>query len=373
MNRKTSIATAALLATLSGAAAAQSSVTVYGLIDATVGRFTGPAGGVNSSDKPIYKLDSGGLSTSHWGLRGNEDLGAGLSASFELAGFFRPDTGAAGRSDAIPAPVNVGADTHWSRAAWVALSSTHVGRVRLGNVTSLMFFNTITSNAFGDSTVFGPINLVTFIGSPLSGGTGWTNSVVYDSPNMAGLTLSAAVSAAETQGGRNAAARAAYAQGPFAASFAWQNVKKNPLTFADGTSSNNTSAWQVGSSYDFTVLKLFAHVGNIQNDGTETTPLDINYRVWDLSASVPVGVGKLLAGYAQRKTSDAVGPVPASVVGGNVERSVLTLGYDHYLSKRTDIYALVMNDKTQTNTLPAPPKVVSASATSYGVGVRHRF
>jgi len=373
MNRRTSIATAALLATLSGAAAAQSSLTLYGLIDATAGRFTGPATGVNSLDKAIYKLDSGGLSTSYWGLRGNEDLGGGLSASFELAGFFRPDTGATGRGDAIPAPVNVGADTYWSRAAWVALGSTSLGRVRLGNVTSLMFFNTITSNAFGDSTVFGPVNLVTFIGSPLSGGTGWTNSVVYDSPSMAGLTLSAAVSAAETQGGRNAAVRAAYVQGPFAASFAWQNVKKNPLTFADGTSSNNTTSWQLGSSYDFTVLKLFAHVGNIQNDGTETAPLDIGYRVWDISASVPAGAGKLLAGYAQRKTSDAVGPVPASAAGGNVERSVLTMGYDYNLSKRTDVYALVMNDKTETNTLPGPPKVVSTSATSYGLGVRHRF
>ena len=72
----------------------------------------------------------------------------------------------------------------WSRAAWVGLSSKSLGRLRLGNGTSLLFINSITSNAFVDSTVFSPINLVTFIGSPLSGGTGWTNQIMIDSANL---------------------------------------------------------------------------------------------------------------------------------------------------------------------------------------------
>jgi predicted porin len=373
MNRRTSIALAAMLATLSGAAAAQMNVTLYGVLDAAAGRFKGAPGGVNARDMPVYKVEGGGMSTSHWGVRGSEDLGGGLLASFDLASFMRNDTGSVGRGDAIPAPVNVGADTYWSRAAWVALGSASLGRVRLGNVTTLMFFNSISSNAFGDSTVFSPINLVTFIGSPQAGGTGWTNSVVYDSPNFSGFGFSAARSLAETQGGRNSAVRAFHSQGPWAASFAWQAVKKNPLTFADGTSANNTTSWQLAGSYDFQVVKVFAHLGRIQNDGTESAPLDIEYRLWDVSASMPVGEGRVLAGYAQRKTRDSVAPVPATVAGGNLERRVLTVGYDHYLSKRTDLYAIVMNDKTRTNTLPASPTVVGASATSFAVGMRHRF
>jgi predicted porin len=373
MSRSKSITAAVVLATLGSASAAQSNVTIFGLIDANAGRFQGAATGANALDKAVYKADSGGMSTSFWGLRGNEDLGGGLSASSELVSFIRNDTGAVGRGDAIPAPVNVAADPYWSRAAWVALGSASLGRVRLGNVTSLMFFNSITSNAFGDSTVFSPLNLVTFIGSPLSGGTGWTNSVVYDSPNLSGFTLSAARSLAETQGGHNTGLRAAYSAGAFAASFAWQDVKKNPLTFADGTSANNTKAWQLGSSYDFASVKVFAHLGRIQNDGTEATPLNVSYRIWEVSASLPVGEGRILAGFANRKTNDAVGPVPATVAGGNVERSIVTVGYDHYLSRRTDVYAMLMNDKTRTNSLPAPPKVVDASATSYALGIRHRF
>ena len=372
MNHATSITAAVLLAALGGNAAAQGNVTLYGLLDVAAGRFKGAPGGVNGRDQAVHKLDGGGLSTSHWGLRGTEDLGGGLAASFELSGFLRNDSGTVGRNDAIPAPVNVAADPFWSRAAWVGLGSTRLGRLRLGNVTTLMFLQSITTNAFGDSTVFAPLNLVTFIGSPQAGGTGWTNSIVYDSPAFAGFAFSAARSMAETQGGHNSALRFSCAQGPWAASLAWQDVKKNPLTFADGTSANNTRSWQLAASYDFAVVKLFAHLGRIHNRGTEAAPQDVDYRLWDLSAAAPIGTGLLLAGVAQRRTGDRVAPVPATAAGGNLERRVLTAGYDHYLSKRTDLYAMLMSDRTRTSTLPTTAPV-DASATSFAVGMRHRF
>lgn len=371
------LSTAAALSATTLAAQAQPAagpgLQVYGLVDVAVGRFAGPAAGINAQDRAVTKLDGGGMSTSHWGLRGTEDLGGGLSAQFELSSFVRNDSGATGRSDALPAPVNVAADPVFSRAAWVGVSHRDWGRVRLGNVTSLLFLNAITSNAFGDSTVLGPLNLLTFIGSPLTGGTAWANSVVYDSPSIAGFNASVAHAISEGQGGGNSAARLAYAQGPWAASLAWQSVKKNPSTFADGTSPNDTRAWQLAASYDFEVVKLFAHLGRIDNRGTAAAPLNVSYRVWDISASMPVGAGRVLAGYAVRRTSDTVGPVPATVAGGNVERKVFTLGYDYFLSKRTDLYAMVMRDSTQTSTLPAPPSVVSAQGTSFAVGLRHRF
>lgn len=371
------LGTAAALSATTLAAQAQPAsgpgLQLYGLVDAAVGRFAGPAAGINAQDRAVTKLDGGGMSTSHWGVRGTEDLGGGLSAQFELSSFVRNDSGATGRNDALPAPVNVAADPVFSRAAWVGASHRDWGRVRLGNVTSLLFLNSITSNAFGDSTVLGPLNLVTFIGSPLTGGTAWANSVVYDSPSVAGFNASVAHAISEGQGGGNSAARLAYAQGPWAASLAWQSVKKNPGTFADGTSPNDTRAWQLAASYDFEVVRLFAHLGRIDNRGTAAAPLNLSYRVWDVSAAVPVGAGRVLAGYAVRRTSDTVGPVPATVAGGNVERKVFTLGYDYFLSKRTDLYAMVMRDSTQTRTLPAPPSVVSAQGTGFAVGVRHRF
>lgn len=374
---KHTLGTAAALSAATLAAQAQPtpgpSLQLYGLIDAAVGRFEGAAAGVNAQDRAVTRLDGGGLSTSHWGVRGSEDLGGGLSGVFDLSAFMRNDSGATGRSDALPAPVNVAADPAFSRAAWVGLAHPGWGRVRAGNITSLLFFNAITSNAFGDSTLLGPLNLVTFIGAPLTGGTAWANSVVYDSPSFAGVSGSVAHAISEGQGGGNSAARLAYAQGPLAASLAGQSVRKNPLTFADGTSASNTRAWQLAASYDFEAVKLFAHVGRIQNLGTAAVPLNVSYRVWDLSAAVPVGAGRVLAGYAVRRTADAVGPVPATVAGGNVQRKVLTVGYDYFLSKRTDLYAVAMHDSTRTNTLPAPPKGISAQGTSLAIGVRHRF
>lgn len=349
------------------------SITLYGTIDLAVGSFRGAPTGVNRADLVTRQVVNGGMSTSRFGLRGTEDLGAGLSASFELSSFLRADTGAAGRNDAIGPPVNVAADPFWARAAWVGLGSRTLGSVRLGNVTSLMFLNSITSNAFGDSTVFSPINLVTFIGSPLSGGTGWTNSVVYDSPRFGGFSASAALSASENQGGRNSAWRAAWSDGPGAVSLAWQDVKKNPATFADGTSANNTRSWQLAGSYDFKTVKVWAHLGRIDNRGTEVAPASVGYRIWDLSAAVPIGDGRLLAGIANRRTSDTPAPVPATAAGGNVKREVVTLGYDHDLSKRTDLYAMWMSDRTETRTLPAPPSVVSATGRSLAMGLRHRF
>jgi len=377
----TSIARGAAALTLAGvlgAAQAQapgpagSSVTMYGLIDVSAGSFTGAATGVNRNDKKVRQVMNGAMSTSHFGLRGSEDLGNGLSAQFELSSFIRVDTGTPGRSDAIAA-LGVAADPFWSRQSWVGLSSRTLGRLRLGNSTTPMFLAALMSNAFGDSTVFSPLMLVTFIGSPLSGGTGWTNQIAYDSPVIGGLSLAAAVSASENQGGRNVGARASYAAGPATVSLSMQKVEKNPATFADGTSPNNTSSWLLAGGWNFGFMRAWAHLGRIANKGTEAAPLNITYKIWDVSAAVPMGAGSLLAGYAVRSTGDTVGPVPATVAGGNVERKVMTVGYDYFLSKRTDVYLMLSRDQTRTRTLPAPPTVLDASGTNIAAGVRHRF
>lgn len=368
----TLLALAATTATPAWAQADQ--VQLFGTIDLALGRFKGAPTGVNARDAGNSQLTNGGMTTSFFGLRGSDDLGGGLLAQFELASFLRADTGQNGRSDAIGPPVNVAADTFWARAAWVGLSSARYGRLRLGNNSTLLFVQSITSNAFGDSTVFSPLNLVTFIGSPLSGGTGWTNQVMVDSPRWNGFSASAAVSLSEGQGGQNRALRAAWANGPGAVSLAWQSVDRNPATFADGTSANNTRAWQLAGSYDFQRVKLFAHVGQIRNRGTEAAPVDVGYRLWEASASVPLGSnGRLLLGHARRSTGDTPAPVPATAAGGNLVRSVTSIGYDHDLSRRTDLYLVALRDSTTTRTLPAPPSSVSASGQALAIGMRHRF
>lgn len=351
---------------------AGSSVQVYGLLDAAVGSMHNTSG-INAVESPAKKQFSGGLSTSRWGIQGQEDLGEGRLAQFDLSSFIRNESGAAGRSDALPAPVNVAADPYFSRAAWLGLSDPKLGRLRLGNITTLLFLNSISSNSLGDSTTFSPINLLTFVGSPLSGGTAWASSVVYDSPVIGGVSGSLAYAASQNQGGPNTAARLAYNAGPLSTSVALQSVNRNPQTFADGTSSNNTRAWQWAASYDFKPLKVFGHLGQIDNRGTASAPQSVQYRVWDVSAMLTVGSGRWLAAYGSRTTGDRPAAVAVTAAGGNVSRKILTLGYSHALSPRTEVYTLFARDETRTRQVPTAPTVVGATGNNLAVGIRHRF
>jgi predicted porin len=346
---------------------------LFGTLDAMAGRFKGINTGVNSLDRAIDKVDAGGLTTSYLGVRGGRDLSGGLTASFELASFVRNDVGDYGRSDAFGPPVNVSRDPFWSRAAWIGLTSKDFGRVRIGNMATLMFVNSITSNALGDSMALSPVNLLMFVNSPTTGGTSWTRSVTYDTPTWNGFYANAAVSVSEGQGGSNYGARVGYAQGALATTFAWQTVKKNPLTFADGTSANNSRSLLWSGSYDFQVAKVFANLGAITNLGTESAPTHIQYTVWSVSSQVPVPGGKVLLAYGSRDTDDKVGLVPTSLPGGNKERKILTLGYDYVLGPQTDAYLVAMHDQTVSNVLPGPGKLLTATGNGIGLGVRYRF
>jgi predicted porin len=79
-------------------------------------------------------------------------------------------------------------------------------------------------------------------------------------------------------------------------------------------------------------------------------------KLYSVGLSAPVGPGSVLLGYANTKRT-------GSLVGADLKRDTATLGYDYFLSKRTDLYAMLMSDKI-TN---------ADRATSAGVGVRHRF
>ncbi len=359
----------ALLA-ISSIAKAESRISLYGLVDVYVARFKGAPGGVNSSNRPVKRIESGGMTTSRWGIHGTENLGDDLSAGFELSSFLRVDTGQSGRSDAT---ANLASDPFWSREASVHIAHKKLGRLRLGSISTPMFSQSLGNNAFLSSTVFSPINVVTFIGSPLTGGTGWTNQVGYDSPVWGGFSFNTSISAAEGQLGRNASVGAAYEDGAWKLALSWQSVKKNPLTFAEGTSENDSKAWQLAATYDFKVSKLYLNVGDIENRAPDATSVQAKYGIWGVSASVPMRRGAFLVAYANRKASGDVTATTPTAFGGNNKRAVYSLGYDHFISKRSDLYAVLMKDRTVTSTLPSPARLVDARATNFGVGVRHSF
>lgn len=323
-----SVALAALLALSANAAMAQSSVTMFGLIDLSFGATKAP-GGVSTKN-----VNSGNMSTSFIGFKGSEDLGGGLSAVFAIESFMRNDTGEAGRFNG---------DTFWARSAYVGLKSG-AGTLTLGRNTTSLFVNTLIFNAFGDSFGFSPAIRQTFTSGgavQVSGDTGWSDSIKYASPNFGGLSFTGHVAAGEGNGGRNFGLSALYFGGPLAAGFAWQRVEKGVGAF-----NPDTTAWQLGVSYNMAPVKFYGQYGSSDNKTINNTT-----KVIGLGADYTLGAGKLLLQWNKQSPD----------VGAGLK--TLSFGYDHTLSKRTDVYAVYMNEK----------KTGLSTGNSYGVGVRHRF
>lgn len=105
----------AALSSVTGAVQAQSSVTLYGIID------TGLIYNNNIGGKKLYAISSSNVQGTRWGLRGIEDLGGGLKALFLLENGFNPDTG----------NLNQGGD-EFGRQAFVGIRSDRLGTITLG-------------------------------------------------------------------------------------------------------------------------------------------------------------------------------------------------------------------------------------------------
>lgn len=384
----TSIFAFTLCSTMAYSAAAQSSVQVSGIIDTYAGSLkrsgdTASTAAVNSS----------GMSTSWWGFKGEEDLGGGLKAQFALTGFFRPDVGAAGRYDA---------DTLFARDANVGLAGSF-GRVSLGRDLAPNFVPSIVLNPFGGSFAFAPLLLHTQTSNgayrgqkwaaTVAGDTGWSNEIMYVTPTMRGWTGSLFLQLGEQAGNgskNNLGANAMYQGGPLTLGAYFQSVKVgNPVDTTPGDSrvfsfrpyNTGTGAvyalapavrqntWFVGAAYDFTVVKLFATYNLSTNQlapGVDRDRYGLRSDTLQLGTSAPLGNGAVLFSWARTKVR-ASGDFNAYLGSAGWQASVLrntsTLGYDYFLSKRTDVYANVSLDKITDQ----------ASATSVGVGIRHRF
>ena len=335
-HRSHGVTAAVLLACAAGAAVAQQTdVQLFGLVDVGVGRLQEPG------SPAAYRVENGRMTTSHWGLRGTEELGGGLQAVFALESFFRADSGATGRFDG---------DAFFARNAYVGLAGAPWGSVRLGRNTTPLFVSSITFNAFGDSYGFSPTVRHVFLPNAatasVTGDSAWSDSVLYSTPTWGGLKASAIVAAGEGNGGRNWSASAVYSAGPLAATLVFQDVEK-------GAAVPDSRTWQAGLSWDFKVAKVFAQ--HTRADRRGVTP-EVAYRLTDVTAAIPVGAGgsRVLAGYGllHRDTGR--------------DRKTFSIGYDHQFSKRTDLYAVAMQDKDEA-------AATRQTARSWAVGVRHRF
>jgi predicted porin len=335
---------AAALCLSSVPAHAQSSVSLYGLVDMSAGQFQ------DAGTPKVNKAQSGNMSTSYFGFAGKEQLSPSLKAKFAIEGFLLADTGASGR---------FGGDAFWARAAWVGLEGDF-GSTTIGRTTNQYFVSTLIFNAFGDSFGFSPSirQVLTPKAAmlPFMGDTGWSNSILYSSPNFGGVSVNLQGALGEGSAsavGHSAGGNVLYFGGPLSATFAYQRVKHGLSGFTPAivaTGFKYQDAAIVGAAYDFSVVKLFAQYALVKTEAATDT--ETNYI--GIGVSAPVGPGKVLAQYGQ-----ATAEFPTA----DVKNKTLTVGYDHSLSKSTDVYAVYMNDKLTGAT----------NGNTFALGIRLKF
>ncbi len=328
------VSTTAALAALSGAASAQSSVTVYGQIDQGVikgngGTATNP-GGLGTSK--AWTIDQ--ASTSRLGFRGNEDMGGGLSAQFQIEHRFNPDTGS----------VN-SANSFWNGRSFVQLSSRSLGSVYLGRDYTPAYWVAIKSDPFGDDGVgqAGSVARWANYQTPDAVGNGRraSNGVGYKSPNVGGFTAAAAVGLSETTGlGRVQGLSLEYGAGPLYAGLGYEQVSRG--------SNDGRGVFNLALHYDLGFMKPMLYVAQGKTDANGNTKATVVM----LGATAAVGQG-LLKAMVFRLDSDI----------NARDRSKFGLGYNYLMSKRTTVYADV-GVARQTGL---------TNNTAYSLGVKHTF
>jgi predicted porin len=313
-------------------------VQLYGLIGSYVGSMK------RSDSVPrTTVVGSGGFTTSYIGFRGREDLGDGLSAIFQLESFFQPDTGGAGRNSSDP--------TGFSRSGWAGLKGPY-GQLTMGRHTSQYYLAMIAVNPFQSSVVFSPLVVQSYVaafGNTVIGDTVWSNAVQYVSPEMAGLTVTAVRAPGEVAGDNavaNTALNLRYSRGPLLAQLSVQRVRT-----AAAAPSTAQTALLGGFSYQTSAATLYASAS-----GTDNTVTEMRSRTYQLGTAVPVtAAGSVLFSWARTGVSNPREATP--------EHNTAALGYDHVLSKRTNVYAVWLYDHVDTR----------AAGNSLILGIRHLF
>lgn len=351
---KKSLLALAVLGAFAGATYAQSSITVYGVVDAGV---TYTKNGDTRGNK--IGLDSGNQSGSRLGFKGREDLGGGLAAIFTLENGFTVDDGVTGQGNRL-----------FGRQAWVGLTG-NFGTVKLGRQQTALYSALADIDPFGIALagnaqkVFG---YGLYAADPL---TRTDNTLSYTSANYAGFSGSVSYAFGETAGdnsaNRSIGVGAQYATGPLNVQFAYQKSNTAALTAQTtglvGATQADVTAALIGATYNFGVAK--AHMAYADNK-LELAGRDVKDRNWLLGVTVPVGAaGAVLASYTRNDVKDL----------NEGKSDQYAIGYTHALSKRTNLYTsysyLKNGDNVRLNDAANATKAESVSL--FNVGVRHSF
>lgn len=365
------LAALSVLALAAGAACAQSSVTLYGVIDTGIEHLTNYQGTTSSVTR--MPGQAGGQLPSRWGIRGSEDLGDGLKANFVMESGFSPDKGSNN--------TNQGGRL-FGRQAWVGLSNS-LGQVSFGRQYSMLFWSMLDADPLGPA-IYGLTTMDSFVAAPRS-----DNTVAYKG-TFGGLTLGGTYSlgrdttncAGEVPGDAKAcralSAMLKYDTAAWGASL-MRDQQQGGTGGTGGLTTSGLSDKRTGLNgyFKFGNAKLSAGVIKRNNQGSTSTTLTPKTDLVFVEAVYAFTPRFTLDGVVSRlKYKDSTNGSKATLVAVRGAYS---------LSKRTALYAEVgrMSNKGSANqALSGGTSAADTAATGPGAGlgqsgvyfgVRHAF
>jgi len=355
--RARSLGLAAGIALLAGPATAQSSVSIFGLLDVGLVHESGGAAGAGN------KLTSGVSNGSRIGIKGVEKLGNGWAALFMLESGLQLDTGATGQGGVL-----------FGRQSYVGLRSP-AGTLTVGRQYTPHFDTLVLADPFSSGLTGDAKNLL-----PSSGdaSTRMTNSVKLSSVNIGGwqgeLAFAAGESSAGSRIGRQFGGALGYASGALHVRLGYHYRNTDTPTLRRGSARNTLLA----ATWDLGVVK--AHLGYGVDKGFDSSALrnsanpygyvpapsgSLDSRDMLLGLSKAAGLHTLMASYVRK--DDRTAP--------NQDARQVSLGHRYALSRRTDTYLSLTHIGNRNGAGYAVGSAIEAGSGNKAIaaGLRHQF
>ncbi len=382
-----------------GAAHAQSSVTLYGLIDESIQYVHNVATGNPATNSNLWQLAAGNLQGSRFGLKGTEDLGGGLKAIFQLENGFNPNNGKMGTYN--------GTSALFGRQAYVGLTGDAWGTVTAGRQYDPLvdLVQPLTADNYFGSTFTTPGDVDNNDNSSRT-----SSAVKYVSPVWAGFQFEGMYGlggvAGKTGSGQTWSGAATYATGPFSVAAGYFRMSNNSSATPRAFSASTGAAWAgtsdgtfdgslINNTYSSASSVGIASVAGQYVAGPFTFGLrysNAQYKADGASAFGSTEKFNVGGGYVGYQVTPALllglGYIYTHANGDTTATyHQVSLGADYSVSKRTDFYlvgAYQHANGTQRNADGTTSSAV-ASVGSYGIssasnsqeiislGIRHKF
>lgn len=365
---------------------AQSSITLYGMLDAGIGYTS------NINGQKRFSLDGGAAGSNKWGLKGDEDLGGGLKAVFKIENGFNIGTGGIGGQGPIGSTRSL-----FNRQAYVGLASDRYGTLRMGRqidaVTEMV--QGLTGDAISASTFSTPGDV-----DNNDNTTNQNNAVKYISPIISGFQAEGAYSFGGVAGamgsGQSWSVAANYARagltvagGYFHAANqganGWSNATAQPSFgatlgypssgYSGGNAFKSAGIAQVAAQYQIGPYTAGVRYSNAQYQGNDGQP-SIHFNVLGALLQYQVTPALSLAtGYTFVYGS---APTPKQAAEGRTMASInqVSLGATYALSKRTAVYAMgayVHAQGAQASAADFGNTASGGNQVQVNVGMQHSF